>query len=115
MNVGKITGNEYFEFRIATLRHAIVAVLKQGRSLLLQSAEGKAANNGDEGEDEEDDGNDTMELYSSVVATHFKSCRRRLFLSLREELHLLTDFPTFLSRLSKEVHNLIQELQLLKS
>ena len=47
MNVGKITGNEYFEFRIATLRHAIVAVLKQGRALLLQAAENKAAGGGD--------------------------------------------------------------------
>ena len=108
MNTGKITGDEYFEFRIATVRHAILSVLKQGRALLLQSAEGKA-------DDDGDDGDDMMELYSSVVVTHFKSCRRRLFLSLREEIHLLTDFPAFFSRLSKEVRNLIQEMQSLES
>jgi len=94
---GKMTGDEYFEFRIATVRHAMVSVLKQGRALSSAESCGEA-----------EDG-------SLTLATHFKSCRRSLFLSLREEMQLLTDFPELASRLSKEIYNLIHEVQYLES
>ena len=120
MLTGKITGDEYFEFRIATVRHAMVAVLKQGRAFIQSAEEGVkkssgGGGDGDEDEDEDDSSNDMTELHLSVVATHFKSCRRRLFQSLKEEIELLTDFPTFFTRLSKEIQNLIEEIQYLDS
>jgi len=105
MSGQKMSGDEYFEFRIATVRHAMVSVLKHGRALSTQAAEGNSR-------DDDDDG-DMTELHSSVVTTHFKSCRRRLFQSLREEIGLLKDFPLLFTRFSKEVHHLIQEMQFL--
>ena len=102
-----ITGDGYYEIRVATLRHAIISVMKAVASSSASSSASALSRAASE--------QSLYEDFASLLGIDFGTLQRRILLSLKAEINMLTYSPSILIRLTTEVKNFIQELKVLES